>query len=178
LIYVTVGAQMPFDRLVHAVDAWAARTGRDDVFAQIGRGGEPPVHIEWTRLLDPDPWRQRVADCDFVVTHAGMGSILTALELGKPLVLMPRRAALGETRNDHQIASAQAMLEVDGIAVARDEHELPAVLDAAAALPAPTRVGSQASDRLLTAIRRFIDGEEIDAAPTVETVAEERRRAA
>ena len=40
-----------------------------------------------------------------IVAHAGMGTILTALETGKRLLVMPRRAALGEHRNDHQLAT-------------------------------------------------------------------------
>ncbi len=35
MIFVTVGEQLPFDRLVRAVDEWAAASGKE-VFAQIG----------------------------------------------------------------------------------------------------------------------------------------------
>ena len=35
LIFVTVGAQMSFDRLIGWVDDWAVAVGRDDVVAQI-----------------------------------------------------------------------------------------------------------------------------------------------
>ena len=41
-----------------------------------------------------------------VIAHDEMGSIITALEMGKPIVVMPRRAELGEHRNDHQVAAA------------------------------------------------------------------------
>ena len=58
MIFVTVGAQMPFDRLITAVDQWAARHGRDDVFAQIGQNGAEPKHVEWTHLLDPSEVRE------------------------------------------------------------------------------------------------------------------------
>ena len=64
---------------------------------------------------------------DAVVAHAGIGTILGALELGKPTVVMPRRAALGEHRNDHQLATARRF-SGPGIAVALDEHELAAEL--------------------------------------------------
>ena len=35
MIFVTVGAQLPFDRLVDTVDAWAGRKGDTEVLAQI-----------------------------------------------------------------------------------------------------------------------------------------------
>ena len=64
-----------------------------------------------------------------IVAHAGMGTILTALELGKPLLIMPRRAALGEHRNDHQLATAERFAAVDGVKVAFDETEFALKLD-------------------------------------------------
>ncbi len=53
-----------------------------------------------------------------IVAHAGMGTILTALEMGKPLLVMPRRAALGEHRNDHQLATASRFAELGRVKVA------------------------------------------------------------
>ena len=65
----------------------------------------------------------------FVVAHAGMGSILSALSLGKSLVILPRREDLGEHRNDHQRATAERVAERPGVFVAADEAELPGLLD-------------------------------------------------
>lgn len=156
-IFVTVGAQMPFDRMVRAVDAWAGERGRSDVFAQIGPTDYRPAHIEWVEFIEPDEFRQRVAAASVLVAHAGMGSILTALEAGKPILVMPRRGDLRETRNDHQVATAERFLEMGKIAVAMDEHELPAKLDALDALPPAERIGSCASESLINAIRSFIN---------------------
>ena len=58
-----------------------------------------------------------------------MGTILTALELGKPLLVMPRRAALGEHRNDHQLATVRRFAELGSVEVALDESELALKLD-------------------------------------------------
>lgn len=156
-IFVTVGAQMSFDRMVRAVDAWAAERGRSDVFAQIGPTDYRPAHIEWVEFIEPDEFRQRVAAADVLVAHAGMGSILTALEAGKPILVMPRRGDLRETRNDHQVATAERFREMGKVAVAMDEHELPARLDELDALPRTERIGSHASESLINAIRSFIN---------------------
>ncbi len=87
---------MPFDRLVEAVDRWASIRNRDDVFAQIGQSGYRPQRLECRQLLEPDEFRRRYQTAAAVVAHAGTGSIITALQMGKPIIIMPRRASLME----------------------------------------------------------------------------------
>ncbi|MHC4774842.1 MAG: glycosyltransferase [Planctomycetota bacterium] len=156
MIFVTVGAQMPFDRLMRSVDAWAATRGGNDVFAQIGDTTWRPGHMQWTAILKPCDFRQRLYEADVVVTHAGMGTILTALEFGKPVVVMPRRGDLAETRNDHQLGTAAAFAEAGLVSVAWNERELPEVLQHFQDVAAPTRAGSHASLRLLSTLKQFI----------------------
>lgn len=158
MIFVTVGAQMPFDRMVRAVDEWATARGRTDVFAQISETDYRPKHIEWTAFLEPAEFRERVEQSRVLVAHAGMGSILTALESGKPILVMPRRGDLRETRNDHQVATAERFLSLGKVAVAMDEHELPTRLDAIDQLSATGRISPWASDRLIQAVAGFING--------------------
>ena len=105
MIFVTVGAQIPFDRLVRTVDAWCGRSSRRDVFAQVGPSGYRPAHMEWAEFLSPDDFRRHVQEAEILVSHAGMGSILTALQYRKPIVVLPRRAELRETRSNHQIST-------------------------------------------------------------------------
>ena len=160
MIFVTVGAQMPFNRLVRSVDQWAAtRNGRNDVFAQIGETSWRPGHMQWTPVLRPTDFRHRLYEADAVVTHAGMGTILTALEFGKPVVVMPRRGDLHETRNDHQLATAAAFADAGLVSVAWNERELPEVLRGLDGAIAPRRAGSHASLRLLKTLHGFIHGE-------------------
>lgn len=159
MIFVTVGAQMPFDRMVRAVDEWAAARRRSDVFAQISETDYRPAHIEWTKFIEPVEFRSRVAEARVLVAHAGMGSILTALEAGKPILVMPRRGDLRETRNDHQVATARRFCGLGKIAVALDERELPARLDELDQLAASERISPWASDRLIAAVSAFIRGE-------------------
>jgi len=156
-ICVTVGAQMPFDRLVHAVDAWAQARGRTDVLAQIGPSERPPRFVRHVRFLEPSAFEQAYTDATLIVAHAGTGSILSALERGKSILVMPRRAALRETRNDHQVATARAFVELGKIPVAWDEHDLPLALDRMAEGRAALAVGRFASSELIHALRTFIE---------------------
>ena len=156
MIVVTVGAQMPFDRLVRCVDKWAASRGRDDVFAQIAVTDWRPSHIRWSAFLDPSECRRCLFEADVIIAHAGMGTILTALEFCKPILVMPRRGDLKETRNDHQFGTARAFAEADRVTVAWNEQELLESLDHLDSIPAPKQIASHASLELLTTLRGFI----------------------
>ena len=155
MIFVTVGAQMAFDRMVRTVDEWAIMRRRDDVFAQIGPTSWRPKRIQWTAFLEPPEFRRRVESADAIVAHAGMGSILTALELGKPILVMPRRGDLGETRNDHQVSTARRFLAQGRISVAFDPGELFERLDAIDQQTSTDRIAPIASTELLSALRTF-----------------------
>lgn len=157
MIFVTVGGQLPFDRLVRAVDEWALASGRDDVFAQIGRTAYRPRHLEWTDFVAPEEFARRAREAACIVAHAGMGTIITALEYGKPLLVMPRRHALHEQRNDHQLATAERVRARGGIRVAMDEAELVRELEGVDRLPPSERIAARASDELLQRLRSFVD---------------------
>ena len=149
---------MPFDRLVKTVDQWASDRGRSDVFAQIGPTDYRPSKIQWTNILDPEEFKRRFEAAQVIVAHAGTGSIITALQLGKPILVMPRRAALRETRNDHQVATAEQFRRFDSVVVAWDEKELVSRLEGIEDLEGRQAVGSHASPELVDAIRGFIGG--------------------
>lgn len=129
MIYVTVGTQLQFDRLISAVDHWAARAKRGDVCAQIGKSSYVPQAISWVRFLTPDQSIERVRAADVIVSHAGMGTIIEALESGTPIIIFPRLAALGEQRNDHQLSTARRFGERGLVKVAEDETALNRILD-------------------------------------------------
>jgi UDP-N-acetylglucosamine transferase subunit ALG13 len=159
MIFVTVGSQEPFDRLISAVDGWASSSRRSDVFAQIAAGTYCPQHVRFTRFLDPPEFQHSMREAKIVVAHAGMGSIIAALELGKPIVVMPRLARFRETRNDHQVAAAKHFGEQGRIIVARDEQELPEKLEYALTLGQRDRIDTQASPQLIATIRAFVDSD-------------------
>lgn len=159
MILASVGSQAPFDRLIRAVDEWATSRNRSDVFAQIAKGTYRPQHIKFTEFLDPSEFKQLVSEAQVLVAHAGMGSILIAMELGTPLVVMPRRACFRETRNDHQVAAAKHFGELGRIIVADNEGVLAEKLDYALTTAETERISPVASPQLIATIRDFIERE-------------------
>ena len=158
MIFVTVGSQEPFDRLISAVDEWARLRALSDVFAQIASSTLHPRHIRFTQFVGPPEFNRIMGETRIIVAHAGMGSIISALELGKPIVVMPRRAEFRETRNDHQVATAERFGAQGRIIVAMDENELPVKLDHALTLGETDRIQAQASPHLIATIRNFLEG--------------------
>jgi len=156
MILVTVGTDAPFDRLITAVDRWAGESGRTDVVAQVGRSKLQPRFLRCYEFLEPPQFKEFFSSAEFVIAHAGMGTILSALRYERPLLVMPRRATLGEQRNDHQLATARRLLEKGKISVAFDEHELVARLGAIETLRAREAIGPYAEPRLIAGIRAFI----------------------
>lgn len=160
MIFLTVGTHEPFDRLVEAVDLWRAeRPSIGAVFGQLtDRARYRPRSFDWVPSLDPKMFRQRCQEAELIVAHAGMGSIITALSLRKPLVIMPRRGVLGETRNDHQYETALRFGDRGGIFAAMNEHELPRVLDSALERSSElyTPISQSANQDLIRVVRAFI----------------------
>lgn len=164
MIFVTVGTDLPFDRLLRVVDAWARRRGRRDVFAQIGEGAWEPESIAWRHFLEPHEYRRRLDGASLIVSHAGMGTILSALRRGKPILVMPKRAALGEHRSDHQFDTAERMAALGHVTAAFDAEELQRMLDRADSIPAPRPIGPYAQASLTDALHRFIHADAIRGA--------------
>jgi UDP-N-acetylglucosamine transferase subunit ALG13 len=158
-VFVSVGSMMPFDRLVQAMDEWAAAHPDVPVEIQIGRGRYEPRHARFVRLMPVADYRDRVAAARLFVAHAGMGSIISAIEAGKPLLMLPRLHAQGEHNNDHQLATAASIGARPGLHVAADVADLQArataLLADSGAPPAPI---SRLADPGFTArIRAFIE---------------------
>ncbi len=158
-VFVTVGAQMPFDRMVGIVNRWASEHPDADVLAQIGDSESPPSSVPSERILSPQEFDKRFAEADVVVAHAGTGTVLKALDQQTPIIVMARRASLGEHRNEHQLATVELLRGRRGIYIAENEDELTCLLDRAVELEAPDLPEGQADASLIDAIAGFIDAD-------------------
>jgi len=123
VIFVTVGTQLPFDRLIKAADALAGAFDVD-AFAQIGPGSFIPANMRYSRFVDPEFIDDVTEKSSFVISHAGMGSILTTLSFHRPMAIIPRLAEKGEHRNSHQVSTASRFRDMTGIDVVNSEAEL------------------------------------------------------
>lgn len=126
MIFLAVGTQFGFDRLVKAVDEAIDRgLVQDTVFAQIGLGNYFPKRMEYVTSLEKEAFDQTLNSCEAIISHAGIGNISLALKTAKPMLVMPRRSKYGEVVNDHQVDTARKFEELGHVLVAYDTDELP-----------------------------------------------------
>ena len=130
MIFLTVGTQLPFDRLVKAVDKAVNKSGMGEVvFAQIGKSEYRPFSFEAVSCLDKHLFDKHFCEASCIISHAGMGTIVLAMKYNKPLLVMPRRSCYREVVNDHQIAIAKRLEQMGHILVAYKEEEIPEKLE-------------------------------------------------
>jgi UDP-N-acetylglucosamine transferase subunit ALG13 len=156
MIFVTVGTQLPFDRLIKAVDDWAGANPGAEVFAQIGPTEFRPRHVESVAFLKPDHADRLFRTATQIISHAGMGSIITSLKYRKPLLIVPRMASLGEHRNDHQLATAKWLGSRGGINVAWSEGDVPKFLDGLLQFSQVGEISDNADPQFITRLRDAI----------------------
>ncbi len=158
MIFVSVGSQLPFDRLIIAIDEWAATHQDETVFAQIGNSNFTPKHIEFCQTIDPINYDKRIKSADIIIAHAGTGTIITGLELGIPLLIMPRLAEKGEHRNNHQLATVKHFSTFTTITIVGNEQILVTTLDQMLKnkSASPEKITTTVSNKLITTIKDFI----------------------
>jgi UDP-N-acetylglucosamine transferase subunit ALG13 len=101
-----------------------------------------------------------MASAQLVISHAGMGTIVKARELGKPILVMPRRAELNEHRSNHQLDAMKQLSTQGNVVTVMDEKELLEKLDNLDKLetfPSVDRISQHAPRQLLDLISNFID---------------------
>ncbi len=126
MIFLTVGTQFSFDRLVKSVDqAFDGRLINEEIFAQIGETSYKPLNFESVVSLEKDLFDKRLREASGVISHAGMGTITMALKNHKPLLVMPRLKRYREHVNDHQVATARKFEELGHILAVYDAKDLP-----------------------------------------------------
>lgn len=130
LLFATVGATLPFDRLVSSIETMH-REGRlpDRVIIQTGVGGVRPAGLETHETLEFERIQELLKSASVVVCHGGTGSLITALRQGCHVIAMPRLSELGEHYDDHQSEITQAFSDRGLILVAKTEDELRAALE-------------------------------------------------
>jgi UDP-N-acetylglucosamine transferase subunit ALG13 len=156
VIFVTVGTQLPFDRLIKAIDQWCLKNPEEEVFAQIGPSNFLPQNMRFSDFITPSEVEEYSKKSDLIIAHAGMGSVLTALRFQKPVMIVPRQASYDEHRNDHQLATAKWLQSLDGITVAWDEKEAVAFLMNKQHFVSGSQISEDAEDRLIDFIKKII----------------------
>ena len=105
MIFVTLGTQdKTFKRLLEDIDKWANKNKiKEKIIVQAGFTKYESKNMEIFDLLDKDDFDKYIKECDLLITHGGVGSILTGLKNNKKVIACPRLAKYNEHMNDHQV---------------------------------------------------------------------------
>jgi UDP-N-acetylglucosamine transferase subunit ALG13 len=158
MIFVTAGTQEPFDRLLKTIDEIAGKHQDIEFIVQGLHSAYKPQNIEVLNFITPKEFDDYVDRCKLIISHAGMGTIITALVKEKPIIVMPRLMVYQEHRNEHQLATAKQMEKMGYINVAYDEAELLSKFGYMwpDKLKSLYNIGDVASDELIKSINKFI----------------------
>ncbi len=124
MIYVTVGTMfLDFPRLIGKMDA-IARDTDERVVIQTGLCATLPEHSEHFDFKGHDEVLALQRKARVIVCHGGIGTVLDALSVHRPVIVVPRRKLFNEHLTDHQLdvaraverrGWARAVLEIDGL---------------------------------------------------------------
>jgi UDP-N-acetylglucosamine transferase subunit ALG13 len=112
--------------LVKSIDEGISQNGfEEEIFAQIGDSSYQPNNFEYVKSLRKSEFDCWTLKASAIIGHAGIGTITTALDCNKPLLVMPRLKKYGEVVNDHQVAIARKFEELGLVLVMYSVEELP-----------------------------------------------------
>jgi UDP-N-acetylglucosamine transferase subunit ALG13 len=137
VIFVTLGTQaFPFDRLLRGLE----RVG-EELVVQGGTSTFRPDGATWFDYLEYPELLEHVRRARVVVSHAGVGSVMTVVAEGKRPVVMPRLERHGEAVDDHQLPLARRLAAAGLATLVEDAQQLAAVL--AETPPAPAALAGE-----------------------------------
>ena len=105
MIFVTLGTQdKPFNRLLEAVQKQIDNKKiKEKVIVHAGCTKFESKDMEIFDLIPMEDFSKYIAECDLLITHGGVGSIVDALKKDKKVIAAARLYKYGEHVNDHQL---------------------------------------------------------------------------
>lgn len=106
MILVTLGTQdKQFYRLLKAIDeCLSAGIITDKVIVQAGYSSDyQSDKMEIFDLIPMDDFNKLIKECDLLITHGGVGSIISGLQNNKKVIAAARLKKYNEHTNDHQL---------------------------------------------------------------------------
>lgn len=129
MIFVTLGTQkFQMNRLVEAVDKAALKI-KEEIFIQTGSSTYKPVNCQYKSFLDSEEFNEYIKKCSVLITHSGVGSIMSGINLRKPVIVVPRLAQFHEHVDDHQIEIAEAFASKKCVIYCKDLEKLTAYIE-------------------------------------------------
>ena len=162
-VFASVGSRFPMDRLLNCLEKVVDKHPIIRVRAQTGPSACQSSALETVQNLSPDEFKTAVSECDVFVSHAGMGNVLLAAQLNKPIIVMPRQASFDEHINNHQVDTAQAFTDRPWVKVVNNTQELESAILSAMKSPKSedpqSMQGKISRKKIISTLKAFIDND-------------------
>lgn len=133
MILVTLGTQdKSFERLLKAIDKEIEKgVITDEVIVQAGYTEYESKNMKILDLISQEELDKLIDKCDLVITHGGVGSILSAIKKNKVVIAAARISKYKEHTNDHQKQIVKKFSKDGYILELRDFNKLGKMLEKA-----------------------------------------------
>lgn len=131
MILVTLGTQdKKFTRLLNAIQEQIDNKNiNDKVIVQAGCTCDfKSDDMDIFDLIPMDEFNDLISECDLLITHGGVGSIITGLRNNKKVIAAARLEKYGEHTNDHQLQIIENFSNAGYILALNDFDKLDDVL--------------------------------------------------
>ncbi len=157
MILVLLGTQNnSFHRLLEEIEKNIKQgTIKEDVVVQAGYTKFESKNMKIFDLIPREQLEQLQAQADLIITHGGVGSIITSIRKEKKVIAVPRIHEYGEHVNNHQIQIVENFNEqqyIIGIEKVEDLQQ--AIIKAKDFKPKKYEINN---DLMLKTIEEFID---------------------
>lgn len=131
MIFVTLGTQdKSFSRLLDAIEKQIKNGNiKEKVIVQAGHTDYVSDNMEILKLIPMEEFDRYIKECDLLITHAGVGSIMTGLNNNKKVIAAARLEKYNEHTNDHQVQIATEFSNMGHILFLDNFDELDKVLE-------------------------------------------------
>jgi UDP-N-acetylglucosamine transferase subunit ALG13 len=154
MILATVGNHtQAFDRLIQAIDN-IAPTISEEILIQVGISRYKPVNAAYFGFVGESEMDQLMAQASMIISHSGVASLLKALFLRKPTIIVPRSKKFGEHIDDHQLELAMRLSHLRGIKVV---DNIASLSEAIRELRGSTPLLALTSSRLLSTLQGYLE---------------------
>lgn len=126
MIFVTLGTQdKEFPRLLEAIDREIEKGNiKEKVIVQAGCTKYESKNMEIFDLIPTNEFDKYIKKADLIITHGGVGSILTAIKNNKKVIAAARLSKYKEHTNDHQKQIVKEFADMGYILELRDFNKL------------------------------------------------------
>ena len=157
MILVMLGTQNnSFHRLLEEIDNLIEKgIITDEVIVQAGYTKYESKNMKIFSLISQEELEELIEKADLVITHGGVGSIITSLKKGKKVIALPRLHEYQEHVNDHQKEIVETFNEKGYIIGVQDVKKLQEAIEKSKKF-IPKKYQSN-NKKMLNIIENFID---------------------